>query len=160
MEDWAEQLITRFEEELEGTKQRDLRFFRVEEFKRNIRRANEFSKSCPVCEKEKLNIADVAGKINEAIQIPGKTRREYDRVIGRLSSHMQKEHGFYPPFYFAYLFSFFGMVAGLLLGYLLMKIFPEWNWIMLITGFIAGLIAGYVWGNKKDAGIRKDKKLM
>lgn len=160
MEDWAKQLISRLDEKLKGTKQRDLRFFRVDEFKRNIRRVDNFSKNCSFCEKEKLNIADITGKIDEAIQVPGKTRREYDKVIGRLSSHMQKAHGFFPPFYFAYLFSFFGMVAGLLTGYLLMKIFPAWDWLMLVSGFIAGLLSGYVWGNKKDAKIRINKKLM
>jgi F0F1-type ATP synthase assembly protein I len=52
------------------------------------------------------------------------------------------------------------MVAGLLLGYLLMKIFPAWNWMMLTLGFVAGLFTGYFWGNRKDAGVRTHKKLM
>lgn len=148
------------DEKLQGIKQRDLRFFRIEEFKRNIKRVGTFSESCSVCEKEKLNITEIGRKIDEAIKVPGQSRREYDRAISRLSSHMQKVHGFFPPFYYAYLFSFFGMVAGLLLGYLLMKIFPDLSWIMLTTGFVAGLLAGYVWGNKKDAIIRSQKKLM
>jgi len=160
MEDWSEQVILQLDEKLQGIKQCDLRFFRIEEFKRNIERVGGFSKSCPACEKEKLNIAEISGKINEAIQIPGKSRREYDRIISRLSSHVQKVHGFFPPFYFTYLLSFFGMVAGLLLGYLLMKIFPALNWMMLSSGFVAGLFTGYVWGNRKDAKIRTHKKLM
>jgi len=160
MEDWSKQVILRLDEKLTGLKQRDLRFFRIEEFKRNIERTGHFSKSCPACEKEKLNIAGIIVKIDEAIQVPGKSRREYDRIISRLSTHMQKVHGFFPPFYFTYLLSFFGMVAGLLLGYLLMKIFPDWNWMMLTLGFVAGLLAGYVWGNRKDAGVRTHKKIM
>lgn len=160
MKDWAEQMNLQLDEKMQGIKQRDLRFFRIEEFKRNIIRVGVFSENCSVCEKEKLNIADIGRRIDEAIKVPGQSRREYDRVIGRLSSHMQKVHGFFPPFYYTYLFSFFGMVAGLLLGYLLMKIFPAWNWIMLASGFVAGLLAGYVWGNKKDAIIRSQKKLM
>lgn len=160
MEDWSEQIILRLDEKLQGIKQRDLRFFRIEEFKRNIERVGHLSKSCPACEKEKLNIAEINGKINEAIQVPGKSRREYDRIISRLSTHMQKVHGFIPPFYFTYLLSFFGMVAGLLLGYLLMIIFPAWDWMMLALGFVAGLFAGYVWGIRKDAKVRIHKKLM
>jgi hypothetical protein len=160
MEDWSKQVILQLNEKLTGLKQRDLRFFRIEEFKRNIERTGQFSKSCPYCEKEKLNIAGIIAKIDEAIQVPGKSRREYDRIISRLSTHMQKVHGFFPPFYFTYLLSFFGMVAGLLLGYLLMKIFPVWNWMMLTLGFVAGLFTGYVWGNRKDASVRTHKKLM
>jgi hypothetical protein len=160
MEDWSKQVILQLDKKLQGIKQRDLRFFRMEEFKRNIERVDDFSKNCPACEKEKLSIAEITEKINEAIQVPGKSRREYDRIISRLSTHMQKVHGFFPPFYFTYLFSFFGMIAGVLFGYLLMKIFPAWNWIMLSSGFVAGLLAGYVWGTRKDAKVRMQKKLM
>jgi hypothetical protein len=160
MEGWSKQEISRLDEKLQGIKMRDLRFFRVEEFKRNIERVDHFSNKCPACEKEKLKIVGIIAKIDEAIKVPGNSRREYDRIISRLSTHMQKVHGFFPPFYFTYLLSFFGMVAGLLLGYLLMKIFPAWNWMMLTLGFVAGLLAGYIWGNRKDSGIRTQKKLM
>ncbi|SHF66677.1 hypothetical protein SAMN05444274_107112 [Mariniphaga anaerophila] len=160
MENWAQQLTSQLDEKLQGAKQRDLRFFRIDEFKRNISRVDDFSKSCSVCQKEKLNIAEISLKIDEAVEVPGKSRKEYDRIIGRLSSHMQKTHGFFPPFYFSYLFSFFGMVAGLLLGYFLMKLFPAQDWIMLAAGFVAGLFTGYVWGNRKDSKIRKLNKLM
>ena len=160
MEKWAAQIISEVDEKLKDTRQRDLRFFRVDEFKRNVVRAGDFSGSCPVCEKEKLNIAEITQKSDEAVNVPGKSRREYDRLINRLASHMQKNHGFFTPFYFTYLLSFFGMVAGLLLGYFLMKLFPAYNWAMLSAGFVAGLITGYVWGIKKDRQIREFKKLM
>jgi hypothetical protein len=160
MEEWAEQLIFQVDEKLKATRKRDLRFFRVDEFKRNVERVGSFSKSCPVCQKEKSDIAEVARKVDEAINVPGKSRREYDRLIGRLASHMQKAHGFFTPFYFTYLYSFFGMVAGLVLGYLLMKLFPAFNWAMLSAGFTLGLIAGYFLGGRKDTKIRILKKLM
>lgn len=160
MKEWSLKQIEQLDEKLKDVKQRDLRFFRVEEFKRNIKRVNDFSESCSECKKEKLNINDIVQKIEEAIEVPGKSRREYDRIMGRISAHMQKEHGFYPPFYFSYLFSFFGMVAGILTGYLLMKLFPQIDWVMLISGFVAGLFAGYFYGNRKDKQVREQKKLM
>ncbi len=160
MADWVKNTITRVDDKLTGIKQRDLRFYRVDEFKRNIERIGDFSKSCPFCEKEKIYISEIVSKLDEAINVPGKSRREYDRLIGSLASHMQKVHGYFPPFHFTYLFSFFGMVAGLLFGYLLMRLFPELNWAMLSAGFAAGLIAGYFVGVKKDGKIRIQKKLM
>lgn len=160
MEEWSKQIISQLDENLEGVKRRDIRFYRVDELKRNIERVGSFSKSCPYCEKEKLNISEITKKINEAIQVPGKSRREYDRLISRLASHMQKAHGFFSPYYFTYLFSFFGMVAGLLAGYLLLRLFPEYNLAMLSAGFVAGLITGYTWGSKRDNKIRSLKKLM
>ena len=160
MEEWSKQIIALLDEKTKNVKQRDIRFYRVEEFKRNIKRVGEFSNSCPYCEKEKLDIAAIVEKMDEAIDVPGKTRREYDRAISRLSGHMQKNHGLFTPYYFTYLFSFFGMVAGILSGYILMRLFPAHDWAMLSAGFVAGLMTGYFWGNAKDKIIRHSKKLM
>ncbi len=160
MEVWSEKMIAQIDEKTASIKQRDIRFYRIDELKRNIQRVGEFSQNCPYCEKEKLNIAEAVKKIDKAINIPGKPRRDYDRLIGRLSSHMQKNHGFYAPYYFTYLYSFFGMLTGLLIGYLLMRLFPAHNWALLSAGFVAGLIAGYFRGSGKDRKIRSLKKLM
>ncbi len=160
MNEWAKQMISQVDEKLEGTKLRDQRFFRTDEFKRNIERTAGFSEECPVCHVEKLNVQEVVKTFDQAINVPGKARREYDRLISRLSGHMQKEHGFFPPYYYTYLFSFFGMLAGLVLGYLLMKIFPAWDYAMLSAGFVAGLLLGYFAGNKRDSKVRAEKKLM
>ena len=56
MSDWAKQMISEIDEKLEGVKLRDQRFFRTDEFKRNIERIADFSEKCPVCSAEKLNI--------------------------------------------------------------------------------------------------------
>jgi hypothetical protein len=160
MENWAIKTNNTIDSKLKGTKDKDLRFYRIDELKRNIERVDTFSQNCPYCNKEKINIKTTVEKIDEAVHVPGKTRREYDRLISRLAIHMQKEHGFYTPFHFVYLFSFFGMVAGLLLGYVLLKLFPALDWAMLSLGFSVGLITGYAWGNIKDNKIRAEKKLM
>lgn len=160
MANWSEEMKNQLDEKLTGTKTRDIRFYRIDEFKRNIVRVDSFSGNCPQCQKQKIDIAEAVAKIDEAVHVPGRSRRNYDRLISRLSGHMQKEHGFYAPFYFTYLYSFFGMIAGLVLGYLLLKLLPQHNWAMLSLGFVIGLIAGYAWGAGKDNKIRSDKKLM
>lgn len=160
MEAWSQQTITKLDEKTKNIKRRDIRFYRVEEFKRNIERVGDFSKNCPHCEKEKIVIAAVVEKMDEAIEVPGKNRRKYDRAISRLSGHMQKNHGYFTPYYFTYLFSFFGIIAGILMGYILMLLFPAHDWTMLSAGVVAGLISGYAWGASKDSKIRYSKKLM
>ena len=160
MGDWASGIIKKIEKKLEGVKEKDIRFYRIDEFKRNVNRVDDFSGSCPFCQKQKTDIAASSEIIDEAINVPGQTRREYDRLISRLSTHMQKEHGFFTPYHYTYLFSFFGMVAGLLLGYFLYKLFPAFSWEMLSIGFATGLIIGYVWGYIKDKKIRSEKRLM
>ncbi len=160
MEKWDAQIISRLEEKLKDVKERDIRFFRIDEFKRNIRRTETFSKSCPFCQSQKINITEVVDKTDIAINTPGQPRREYDRLIGRINSHMQKQHGFYTPFYFTYLFAFFGMVGGIVIGYFLLKLFPLHGWALLSLGFVGGLATGYVIGGIKDNKIRSSKKLM
>ncbi|MBT3383769.1 MAG: hypothetical protein HN778_19710 [Prolixibacteraceae bacterium] len=160
MENWAEEINVKIRNSLEGTREKDIRFFRVEEFKRNIIRVGTFSSGCQFCQNQKINISETVEKIDEAIHVPGKSRREYDKLISRLNTHIQKEHGFYTPFYFTYLYSFFGMVTGTLFGYVLFLLFPEYNWAMLSLGFAICLIVGYFWGNIKDKKIRSEKKLM
>lgn len=160
MKNWAKELNKIIDAKLEGIRDKEIRFFRIEEFKRNIERVDAFSESCKFCEQQKTNISEVVEKIDEAINVPGNTRRAYDRLISRISKHIQKEHGFYPPYYFSYSYSFVGIVAGLIVGYILMKIQPS-LWIeMLSVGFIAGLFPGYIWGTVKDKKIRTEKRLM
>jgi hypothetical protein len=160
MGNWAEKIITSVDANLKDTRDKDIRFFRIDEFKRNITRIDSFSKSCPVCMNEKINISEISEKIDEAVNVPGKSRQEYDRLISRLSKHIQKEHGFYAPYYYSYHYSFFGIVAGFIVGFILMKILPDYSIEMLSVGFISGLIPGYFWGSIKDKKVRSEKRLM
>jgi hypothetical protein len=160
MENWDIKITNTIDGKLKDVREKDIRFYRIDEFKRNISRIEMNSKSCPFCKKQKINISEISNKIEDAVNIPGKTRREYDRLISLLSKHMQKEHGFYAPYYFSYFHSFWGIVAGLVVGYGLMRIFPEY-WIeMLSIGFVSGLIPSYIWGHIKDKKIRSEKRLM
>lgn len=160
MKDWAKETSALIDKKLEGEKDKEIRFYRIDEFKRNIDRVDGFSKSCPFCFSQKTDISEISIKIDEAVKVPGKARRDYDRLISRLAKHMQKEHGFYAPYYFSYVYSFFGIAAGLLVGFIFSKLFPE-LWIeMLSFGFVAGIIPAYIIGTLKDKKIRSAKKLM
>jgi len=160
MENWAVEINSKIDVSLEKSREKDLRFFRVDEFKRNITRIDEFSKSCPFCHKQKIDIAENVETIHEAVEVPGKSRREYDRLISRLARHMQKEHGFYAPFYFSYLYAFIGIVAGLVIGYILFKTFPMYGEALFLVCVMVGIVAAYITGSYKDSKIRTSKKIM
>ncbi len=160
MENWAEEMISKIEFNLGKSREKDLRFFRVDEFKRNVARVDEFSKSCPFCQKQKIDIAETVETIAEAIEVPGKTRREFDRLISRLARHMQKEHGFYAPYYFSYLYAFIGILSGLTVGYVLFRMFPDSGELLLLVSIMVGIIASYIAGTRKDNNVRKENKIM
>lgn len=160
MKSWSTELITQIDTKLDGVNEKDLRFFRIDEFKRNTARVDSYSSTCPHCSKEKQNIQEAVKTLDIAINKVSKNRRKYDKLISRLSKHMQKEHGFYTPYYFTYLISFFGIVAGSILGYFLMQVNIEHKLELFCVGFSIGLLPTYIIGHLKDKKIRSQKKLM
>lgn len=157
---WSEEIFKIIDKKLKDVRDKELNFFRIDEFKRNIKRVNNFSETCSICHKEKEHITRIVEKIDTAINIPGKERKEYDRFISRLSRHMQKSHGFYPPYYFSYVYALLGFILGAIAGYILMKIVSYYKWEMFGIGISVGLIASYIIGYIKDKKVRNEKKLM
>lgn len=157
---WSAKINKDIDQKLENIREQDLRFFRIDELKRNIERVNEFSSSCPDCRRIQTDIEEVVLSIDEAVKVPGRKRREFDRLISRLSKHIQKEHNFYPPFYFSYVYALIGLIGGFILGYLLFVIRPEHKVEMFSIGISAGLVISYIFGNIKDRKIRTNKRIM
>ena len=153
-------MIGLIDEKLKNSRPSDLRFFRVEEFKRNVDRVGTYSGKCPVCNKAQINIKEITAKIDVAIESPGKTRREYDRLMNRLATHMNSVHGFYTPNHFTYSYSLYGMLAGTGIGFILMMFLSEYNMAFISAGFSIGLLIGYLYGSNKDRKIRQKKMLM
>lgn len=157
----ASEIIDKLNTKLESAKEKDLRFFRIEEFKRIIVRNGEFSETCDECRQFQPAIEKILGQIDVAVEHPGKVRRQYDKLIDILATHQRKVHGFYPPYYYTYLYSFFGILSGLALGALLgLIILPEKIWHFIVVGFIAGTIISQILGGRKDKTIRANKKLL
>jgi hypothetical protein len=157
---WSEEIKSKMDVNLEKSREKDIRFFRIDEFKRNITRVDDFSTSCPFCQKHKIDINEAVDTIYEAIEVPGRSRREYDRLIGRLAKHMRNEHGFYAPFYFSYLYAFIGILIGLTTGFILYKLLPGYGEALFLICVATGIIVAYIAGSRKDSKIRTAKKIM
>jgi len=161
MNNWSEEINKKLDEKLQTAKEKDLRFFRIEEFKRMIQRNNEFSESCSECQQFKKEIETVVETIDIAVQQPGKVRRKYDQLSDRMSKHQRKEHGYFPPYYFSYLYSFYGISAGIAIGALVgFLIMPDKIWHFIVPGFIAGILISQFIGGRKDKKVRANKKLL
>jgi hypothetical protein len=160
MEKWAEKINSQVDTHLEKSREKDLRFFRIDEFKRNVARVEEFSSNCSFCNKTKIDIVEASETIAEAVNVPGKSRREFDRLITRLSKHMRKEHGFYPPYYYSYTYSFLGIAFGLAIGLILYNLIPLHGEVFLASAVSLGIITSYIAGTRRDNKIRKEKRLM
>jgi hypothetical protein len=160
MENWENRVLNQMEQSLAGIREKDLRFFRIDELKRNISRVANFSAGCPVCLRSRSEIEAALVHLNEAVNVPGPYRRDLDRLIVHLGKHMMKSHQLYPPWYFNYLYSFYGIMAGSLAGLLLVLAIPEKPWEILAAGFVTGLLAGQFTGARKDRTVREENRLM
>ena len=159
--EWHNQIEETVRQQLAGSKEKDISFFRVEEFLRMSSRTDEFAGTCRDCASFKHQIEKQVETIGEAVKHPGRTRREYDRLLGKLSGHMQKQHQFYPPFYFTYLLGAVYTVIASAAGFLISLLFPAISlWFFVVPGFILGLLAGQLRGAKKDSIVRKEKRLL
>ncbi|WP_159521660.1 metal-sensitive transcriptional regulator [Sunxiuqinia indica] len=161
MGEWSQKITAGIEQELSGTKDSDLRFLRVAEYLRMVKRVDEFSKDCDQCQQFQKEIEQQLNTISSAVNNTGKDRRNYDRHIDRLARHMKKEHGFYPPFFYRYSLSFFytlvGGVSGLLTSFFFSSID---RWFFIIPPLVVGLLVGQFIGGQKDARIRANKKIL
>lgn len=145
---------------LGGIKERDIRFFRIDELKRNVERVERFSNKCAICESLKAEISEMTPQVRKAVEYPGKERRRLDKLESALATHMKKEHGFFPPWHFNYLYSFWGIVAGIAVGAILYLTIQEKQLVVPVFCFAIGLLAGQLLGSSKDRKIRREKKLM
>lgn len=161
MESRSEEILRIMEQQLEGTAEEKLRFFRLDELTRNVSRLGAHSPGCEECGLFFPEAEAMASRIGEAVSVPGEERRELDRLIFRLSNHMMKDHGYYPTYHFSFRYSIWGIFLGLAVGYLLERISPlaEWYWL-LTGGLMAGLFIGQVMGRIRDRKIREAGKVM
>lgn len=161
MTEWNQKIVIILKQELEGVGERDLRFFRIEEYLRMVKRVDEFDTTCKDCKQFRPEIEQQAIAIGKAIKDTGKERRDYDRHIDKLARHMKKGHGFYPPYYFTYTLSFLYALAITGFAFLLSLFFQTTDpWLFIVPGFIIGLITGQLKGAAKDAKVRAKNKLL
>ncbi len=158
---WYPEFEKSLVQELKGTKERDLKFFRIEEFLRMAERVDAFSPSCRECATFKLDSEKQKDSIARAVHTPGRERREFDRLQSKMGVHMRKKHGFYPPYYFTYLHSATWTAGLMLAAYLLSQVIRTVEvWVFLTPAFAIGVITGQIVGGRKDRRVREENRIL
>jgi len=161
MEQWNQTIGDQLKQELKGVKDSDLRFFRIAEYLRMVKRVDDFSDTCEQCRQFRSEIEQQVKTVRLAVTETGRERRSYDRHIDQLARHMKKKHGFYPPYYYTYSYSFFYTLVAAVAGLLISLFFPSIDrWFFIVPAIVAGLLAGQLIGNRKDSRIRSENKLL
>ncbi|RKD92740.1 hypothetical protein [Mangrovibacterium diazotrophicum] len=161
MENWYPGFEKKVVGQLQGAKERDLRFFRVEEYLRNAERIDGFAPKCRECYSYRNEMEKMADDVVTAVQTPGKERRELDRIQSGVNDHMRKAHGFYPPYYHTYTQSAYWTLGFMLAAFMLTFAFPSIEKVVFYSpAFAIGVVTGQIIGGRKDRKIRDSEKIL
>jgi len=161
MSDWYNQYEKNIFSSLKDEKNRDIRFFRIEEMLRMAERTDKFAPLCKKCQSFKKRLNEDSMYIKKAVKYPGKERKELDKLQIEMSAHMKKIHGFYPPYYFSYLYSAIGILIFMAITFIMYLIFPSLSLLnIMAVAFASGVIVGQILGHKKDNKIKKEGKIL
>jgi len=158
---WYKKIENRIMEQSERLHKKDFRFYHVDTLLQIAKKIDEFSDNCQTCKHLKPNIEEISENLYEYLKGDVSSRKSYETKFEELNSHIRKVHQIYPKQFNLSLYSFIGVVAGLLIGWL-MAISIDETYLKqgLILGFTFGLIIGRVYGKLKDSKIRKENRFL
>ncbi len=142
---------------------REYKLFNIARFTKSARWTDHFSEQCPVCKRNKPDILHAAREMESMIRPSGGGETALETLHDTVYHHLRKDHNLTPRSYFIALYSFFGMIAGLIIGGLVGVVIDfileaeKGHWLKngLLIGWFLGLVAGQILGKQKDNRIKK-----
>ena len=139
----------------ENIHRKDFRFFHIERFLKIAQKSDELSNQCRQCQGCKEEIDSISKNLSEIIN-DFVLRKDYDNKMNTWLEHLKKEHFIYPERYFIALYSFFGIGAGFIFGFLVSFLFFNGNLNSILVFVIVGLFIGQFYGGRIDARKKND----
>ncbi len=148
---WYNKIQLQVEEKMATLHAKDFKFYKVDYFLALAKEVDRLSSNCVDCNMLKSKIENVANGLDETLSGTISLRREYEKQLSEIEKHISKIHKIYPKQYFLYLYSFLGIVAGLILGAAIsFLIDAKFLKLGVILGFTIGLIVGRILGQVKE----------
>ncbi len=148
---WSKQLNDEIELKKEEVFKRDYKFFKIDRLERINERIDIFSDNCEECRNFKTELEDIVSKLPDYINGSPGMRSEYEKRSDKIVNHLKQKHGLIPEQYYSSVWSLIGLVSGILFfggaAYFFQPGFVKWG---LFTGFTIGIIAGRIYGSRKD----------
>ena len=158
---WYDNICLELDKQAENIYKRDVNYFQVDRFKRMAKRISINENSCDICKNIKPELEDISKNLADYINSIPVGRRKLEKMDEQIKKHLKSSHKIYPVYYFVSFYSFIGMITGGFIGFILHFVFPDTRLLITITlPWLAGLIAGYFKGNKKDWQIRREERLL
>ena len=145
---------------LPGMKAWYLRLDRFLKMTENLLREEE-CRECAGLAEEVFALAEMKVENKEEA---GVFEMRYVALTQRISGHLKEAHGYRLPNHYLSLYTLVYMVAGLAAGLLVVFLARaahagDWSWQLGgMIGFVIGLAAGRIMGNRKDKEMSRDGK--
>ena len=153
MNSWSEGFYSRLEKIREQIPKSDFRFYNLGHLPLVAKKTEEFSKQCEICQSNQ-KILDQLVEMMPGCFENHHTRRKFDKEKSRIEKHLHRKHQVHYAHFQYSLFSFLGILAGLLAGVLLSLFFTgalSINYLLIasISGLFLGQVAGKYYDRKK-----------
>lgn len=158
---WIVKLKENISREKENFSEKDYKYFHIDRLIKVSEHLDKYSSSCRECLKMKEPIFDLSENLSQHINGKVSDRAHFENIFDEAVTHLKRFHNLYPPFYFNYLYTFFGFAAGMLFGSLVYFLLPD-NPVpkLILIMALVGMFIGQVIGRKKDNKVRnKGRKL-
>ncbi len=158
---WYDKIEIQVDENIEKLYKKDYKFYQVDTFLKLSKKIDELSVNCIDCKSLKKKAEDISENLDTYLRGEIALRKSYEKTLNEISDHVKKVHKVFPNQYNLYSFSFFGIIAGMGLGWLITWLIDE-TYLKggLIFGFTIGLIVGRIVGKLRDRELHKEGRLL
>jgi len=148
---WSNQIITEIDSRKDSLYNKDYKFFKIDRLERMAQRIDEFSDRCDECMQFKPEIESLSQTFVDSINGSSTDKLVFEKRNESIVNHLKKKHGLVHKDFYVALYSFFGFLSGsILFGLIFFIVQKEYFTLGLFIGFAAGMIAGRIYGRKKD----------
>ncbi len=156
---WLRSFKQTVEAESEKISAKDYKFFHIKRLLVLAEKIDGLAKDCIECKNHKETLDKLAERMGELINGGQKAKSTFEKEMDSVIVHLKKKHDMYPANYFTYLYYFIGMLGGALGGAAVALIIGmEYIKPCLLVGWVVGLLAGKIYGERLDSKIKKDKR--
>ncbi len=156
-ENWIVKIHNNLRTGKEKIHPKDYTFFNVEHIKNAASHTVKYINRCEQCKANKDELVALSEQFPEMLQTIG-GRRQFNRRLDKVLTHLRKAHGVYPRGYFTGIFTVIGVVAGGIAGWLAAKAGLLSLYASMPVFLGLGLTAGWIYGQIRDKEVATQGK--
>jgi hypothetical protein len=153
---WYRHFSEDVEEHLPDFTEKQQRKYKIELLLHTAKRVRDFSDGCGTCRGFQHTLTRLEEEIQELPD--SKAQRQYQvEQLRRMAEHFVREHRLAPPNYYTRKYATYGLVAGLLGGFVI-GVLILGNFLYLPAGLMLGLAGGMMYGVAEDATVENEHR--